>query len=138
MCTRIGSSDPGHRLRGWADANPIGSEQNDEGKIFLNMQSWAQLGKIVPEERWEQAWNSVKEMLDSGWGLMLNWPAYTKYVHNVGRLSSIRPGAAENASVYTHGNAFMLLALLERGMADEAYTLWQSVQPGNPDRPTII
>jgi cellobiose phosphorylase len=119
------------------DANPIGSQQNEEGKIFLNMQSWAQLGRIVPEERWEQAWNSVREMLDSGWGLMLNWPAYTKYVHNVGRLSSIRPGAAENASVYTHGNAFMLLAQLERGMADEAYALWQAVQPGNPERPVL-
>ena len=119
------------------DANPIGSQKNDEGKIFLNMQSWAQLGKIVPEERWHKAWESVGEMLDSGWGLMLNWPAYTKYVHNVGRLSSIRPGAAENASVYTHGNAFMLLALLERGMADEAYELWKSVQPGNPERPVL-
>jgi len=119
------------------DANPIGSAQNDEGKIFLNMQSWAQLGSIVSDARWEQAWDSVRERLDSGWGLMLNWPVYTKYVHNVGRLSSIRPGAAENASVYTHGNAFMLLALLERGMADEAYALWQSIQPGNPDRPVL-
>ncbi len=119
------------------DGNPIGSHQNEEGKIFLNMQSWAQLGRIVSDERWEQAWNSVQEMLDSGWGLMLNWPAYTKYVHNVGRLSSIRPGAAENASVYTHGNAFMLLALIERGMADEAHALWQAVQPGNPERPVL-
>ena len=116
-------------------ANPIGSQQNEEGKIFLNMQSWAQLGKVVGDERWEQSWQSVKQMLDSGWGLMLNWPTYTKYVHNIGRLSSIRPGAAENGSVYTHGNAFMLLALFERGMADEAYKLWQAVHPGNPERP---
>jgi len=119
------------------DANPIGSDQNDEGKIFLNMQSWAQLGGIVPEGRWEESWKQVQDKLDSKWGLMLNWPAYTKYVHNVGRLSSIRPGAAENASVYTHGNAFMLLALLERGMADEAYELWNNVQPGNPERPVL-
>ena len=42
---------------------------------------------------------------------------------------------AENGSVYTHGNAFMLLALLERGMADEAYELWRAIHPGNPARP---
>lgn len=119
------------------NANPIGSQKNEEGKIFLNMQSWAQLGRIANGERWQQSWQCVCEMLDSGWGLMLNWPAYTKYVHNIGRLSSIRPGAAENASVYTHGNAFMLLALLERGMADEAYALWQSILPGNPKRPVL-
>jgi len=117
------------------DANPIGSQQNEEGKIFLNMQSWAQLGKVAGDDRWEQSWQSVNQMLDSGWGLMLNWPTYTKYVHNIGRLSSIRPGVAENGSVYTHGNAFMLLALFERGMADEAYELWQAVHPGNPERP---
>ncbi|MEN8254448.1 MAG: hypothetical protein ABFR33_03155 [Verrucomicrobiota bacterium] len=117
------------------DANPVGSQHNEEGKIFLNMQSWAQLGKVADDDRWEQSWHSVNQMLDTGWGLMLNWPTYTKYVHNIGRLSSIRPGAAENGSVYTHGNAFMLLALYERGMADEAYELWKAVHPGNPSRP---
>jgi len=117
------------------DANPIGSRKNEEGKIFLNMQSWAQLGRVVDDDRWERSWSSVRQMLDSGWGLMLNWPTYTRYVHNIGRLSSIRPGVAENGSVYTHGNAFMLLALLERGMADEAYELWQAIHPGNPERP---
>lgn len=117
------------------DGNPIGSQYNEEGKIFLNMQSWAQLARVADDSRWEQSRHSVNQMLDSGWGLVLNWPTYTRYVHNVGRLSSIRPGAAENGSVYTHGNAFMILALLERGMADEAYQLWQAIHPGNPARP---
>jgi len=117
------------------DGEPIGSSKNDEGKIFLNMQSWAQLGGIVSDERWEKAWSACLERLDTGWGFMLNWPTYTKPRSNIGRLSYMRPGICENGSVYTHGNAFLLLALLERGLADESLKLWRDVHPGNPARP---
>lgn len=117
------------------DGQPIGSKENGEGKIFLNMQSWSHLGGVASEDRWNKAWTAVRRHLDSGWGLMLNWPTYHRPQDNVGRLSYIRPGAGENGSVYTHGNAFMLLALLERGMADEALALWRAIHPANPDRP---
>jgi len=86
------------------DGNPIGSHKNEEGKIFLNMQSWAQLGKICDDERWKSANDAVYKYLDSGWGLSLNWPTYTKPTPNVGRLSYIRPGICENGSVYSHGS----------------------------------
>lgn len=117
------------------DAKPIGSATNEEGKLFLNMQSWAQLGRVADDARFESAWAACRQHLDSGWGLMLNWPVYTKPQPNVGRLSYLRPGICENASVYTHGNAFMFLALLERGRADEAYRVWRDILPGNPKRP---
>lgn len=120
------------------DGNPIGSKENDEGKIFLNMQSWAQLGRVCDDERWATALVSTYQHLDSGWGLMLNWPTYTKPQSNIGRLSYLRPGACENGSVYTHGNAFLLLAMAERGMADAALKCWHDIHPGNPRRPVTL
>ncbi|MCC7145034.1 MAG: hypothetical protein IT443_01165 [Phycisphaeraceae bacterium] len=117
------------------DGKPIGSAGNEEGKIFLNMQSWAQLGKVADDGRFNTAWAACQKHLDSGWGLTLNWPTYTKPQANIGRLAYLRPGICENGSVYTHGNAFMFLALLERGQADEAWAVWQGVHPGNPKRP---
>ena len=113
----------------------IGSEENDQGKIFLNMQSWAQLGRVVSDERWKIAFENVEKYLDSGWGYMLNWPTYTKPALNIGRLSFLQPGICENGSVYTHGNAFLMLALLERGMADKALKVWRDISPDNPVRP---
>lgn len=113
----------------------IGSKVNDEGKIFLNMQSWAVLGDVAGADRIRQSFAAVDEHLDSGWGLMLNWPTYTKPADNIGRLSYLRPGICENGSVYTHGNAFMMLAMLEAGMPDKALKLWRDVHPGNPARP---
>ncbi len=117
------------------DGCPIGSKQNEEGKIFLNMQSWAQLGRVCDDDRWNSAWQNVEKHLNTGWGLMLNWPCYTRPQANVGRMSYVRPGAAENGSVYTHGNAFMFLALLERGMADRALQLWREILPNYEKRP---
>ncbi len=119
------------------DGRPVGSKSNPAGKIFLNMQSWAQLGRVCSPARWEQSWANVRRRLDTGWGLMLNHPTYTKPVANVGRLSYLRPGICENGSVYTHGNAFMLLALLERGLADEAWRLLKAIHPANPRRPMV-
>jgi cellobiose phosphorylase len=117
------------------DGEPIGSAKNDEGRIFLNTQSWAHLGGVADDERWTKSWAAAREQLDTGWGFMLNTPAYTRVHPNVGRLSYIRPGAGENASVYTHGNAFLFLALLERGLADEALEVWRGINPANPARP---
>ncbi|MEN6385852.1 MAG: hypothetical protein ABFD79_11740 [Phycisphaerales bacterium] len=117
------------------DGKLIGSEKNEEGKIFLNMQSWAQLGRVVTDERWKIIFENVEKHLDSGWGYILNWPTYTKPTPNVGRLSYLQPGICENGSVYTHGNAFLMLALLERGMADNALKLWKNINPCNPARP---
>ena len=117
------------------DGKPIGSQSNPAGKIFLNMQSWAQLSRVCTPDRWKKSWRNVRHRLNTGWGLLLNWPTYFKPVANVGRLSYLRPGICENGSVYIHGNAFMLLALLERGMADEAWQLLRDIHPGNKRRP---
>lgn len=117
------------------DGQPIGSAKNKEGKIFLNMQSWAQLGRICSDRRWVESLSAVDEYLDSGWGPMLSWPVYTKPDPNVGRLSYLRPGICENGTVYTHGVAFLYLAFLERGLADRALKLWRDIHPENPNRP---
>jgi len=117
------------------EGKPIGSEKNEEGKIYLNMQSWAQLGGICDDKKWESSVENVNKYLDSGWGLMLNWPTYSKVDTSVGRLSYLRPGICENGSVYTHGNAFYYLALLERGLADDALKVWKDIHPANENRP---
>lgn len=119
------------------DGRAIGTRRNAQGKIFLNMQSWAQLGRVCSDERWDAAWHSVQKHLGTGWGLKLNWPTYTKPEPNVGRMSYMSPGICENGSVYTHGNAFMLMALLERGLADEALGLLREIDPVNARRPVV-
>jgi cellobiose phosphorylase len=55
---------------------------------------------------------------------------------NVGRLSCVEPGCAENGSVYSHGNAFLAVALLEHGMAEEGFEVIRRIMPCNPENPS--
>lgn len=121
------------------NGRPVGSASSKAGQIYLVSQAWAQLGGLCGgtegAARWSSAWAAVRARLDTGWGLMLSAPPYTQPDPAIGRVSFIRPGHNENASVYTHGTAFAMAALLERGAANEALALWRSILPNHPARP---
>ena len=53
------------------NGDPVGSSQNQEGKIYLNTQSWAILSGIAPPERAIQCLDSVSQLLDTEYGVML-------------------------------------------------------------------
>ncbi|MBN1458766.1 MAG: hypothetical protein JXA57_04465, partial [Armatimonadetes bacterium] len=98
------------------DGNVIGSKRNEQGKMYLNSQSWALLAKIVPQDRLETMLASIEKHLSTPWGHMLLYPTYTKMHENIGRLSLLEPGCSENASVYTHGESFLIMGLLQAGL----------------------
>lgn len=114
----------------------IGSRTNDQGRIFLNTQSWALLSQTAAADRIGPMIASVKEHLETPWGHLLLSPTYTTKHANIGRLSLVEPGCSENASVYTHGEAFLILGLLLHGRADEAYDCLRRIAPHNPDNPS--
>ncbi len=108
---------------------PIGSKKNTQAKIFLNSQSWAMLGHVADRKRFERAVASCDKYLLTDLGYALLWPTYTRFDPHVGRISSMQPGIAENGSIYSHGNVFMMLAFLEAGMADRAYDVFRRINP---------
>ena len=114
----------------------IGSKINRQGKIFLNTQSWAMLSDTAPRDRIDAMLKSLRKHLWTPYGYMLLSPTYTKVQANVGRLSCIEPGCSENASVYTHGNAFLAVALLQLGLADEGFDVVRRMMPFNPENPS--
>ena len=118
------------------EAQVIGSRTNKQGRIFLNTQSWALLSRTVPEDRLEVMLRSVKQHLETPWGHQLLHPMYTRKQDNVGRLSLLEPGCSENGSVYTHGESFLVMGLLQAGRADEAYDALRRIMPYNPDNPS--
>src|SRR5690625_2305064 len=60
--------------------NKVGSKENEEGKIFIESQGFCGMAGIGREEGMvEKSMNSVKEWLDTPYGIVLQQPAYTKY-----------------------------------------------------------
>ncbi|MFB3893321.1 MAG: GH36-type glycosyl hydrolase domain-containing protein [Phycisphaerae bacterium] len=99
---------------------PIGSSRSAEGKLHLNVNTWSIFsGVAAAAGREEQVWKAI-EQLASPFGHILLKPSYTLASRKgVGRIADIMPGMFENGSVYTHGEAFYLFALLSAGKADD-------------------
>ncbi len=118
------------------NGSPIGSRINKEGRVFLNTQSWAMMSGTVSEERIKVLNNSINKHLFTPYGYMLLYPTYTHKCDNIGRLTCVEPGCNENASVYTHSNAFLIVGLLKSNLPDLAFDLINRIMPYNPKNPS--
>jgi cellobiose phosphorylase len=122
-------------IRAYDDSgNPVGSSRRDEGEIYLNTQSWSVISQIAPKEKGIQCMNSVKKHLDTEYGIMLLAPAYSRYHPEIGALSSFAPGLKENASIWSHANAWAILAECVLGRGDQAYEYCKKLAPPTKNR----
>lgn len=116
----------------------IGSHQNQEGKIFLNAQTWAIIAGTTDEKRQKQLLYAVEKMLDSDVGPLLLYPAYTTPDSHIGYLSRYAPGVRENGGVYMHAATWLIWALCIRKYHSNAYEMYRKISPIynglNPDR----
>ena len=108
----------------------IGSGDSEQGKIFLNAQSWAMIAGIADERRSEQLLQSANELLKTDIGYLLLAPTFTAPDPHIGRISYMEPGICENGTVYSHVNAWMILGLLRSGKIEEAYDTFKRITPG--------
>jgi cellobiose phosphorylase len=110
--------------------NPIGSDQNKEGKIFLNAQSWALIAGIADEDKPDSLIVSADKMLKTEIGYRLLAPTFSSFDPRVGRISCLEPGICENGTVYSHVNVWYMMGLLRAGKADLAYETLKRIAPG--------
>ncbi|MFX1364480.1 MAG: GH36-type glycosyl hydrolase domain-containing protein [Promethearchaeota archaeon] len=111
------------------DGEVIGSQKNEEGKIFLNTQSWAVFSKVAPEERAFQSMDSVRKYLNTDYGIKLLHPPYTKFYPKMGGISTFPPGLKENAGVFCHTNPWAEIAECILGRGDTAFEYYKKIAP---------
>ena len=73
--------------------------------------------------------DSVHELLSSPYGAHLNWPAFTEVDDSVGFLTRVYPGIKENAAIFSHPNAWPIIAEAMLGRGDEAVALYDAISP---------
>jgi N,N'-diacetylchitobiose phosphorylase len=117
-------------VRGFTrDGVRIGSAANEEGKIFLEHQAWPVIAGITTPERGRASMDAVRELLGSRYGSHLNWPAFTKVDDTVGFVTRVYPGVKENAAIFSHPNAWPIVAEAMLGRGDEAVALYDAICP---------
>lgn len=108
----------------------IGSNENKEGKIFIESQGWCAMAKVGLEEGMvEKSLDSVKKYLDTPNGIVLNNPAFTEYVVEYGEISSYPAGYKENAGIFCHNNPWIMIAETILGRGDYAWEYYRKICP---------
>ena len=118
------------------DGTPLGSAQNDEGKIDSVAQTWAVLSGAGSLARAERAMSAVGAHLvrrGSGTILLLS-PPFDRTALAPGYIKAYIPGVRENGGQYTHAAAWVVLALTRLGRGDEAVELFHMLNPANHTR----
>ncbi len=118
------------------DGTPLGSSQNDDGRIDSVAQSWAVLSGAASTSRAERAMSAVRTHLvrrGSGVILLLS-PPFDHSALEPGYIKGYIPGIRENGGQYTHAAAWVVLALALLGSGDEAMELFHMLNPINHSR----
>ncbi|MEF2965296.1 glycosyl transferase [Paenibacillus sp. M1] len=108
----------------------IGSKENEEGQIFIEPQGICVMAGIGVEEGLaDKAMTSVKEKLDTKYGIVLQQPPYSKYYLNLGEISTYPPGYKENAGIFCHNNPWIMIAETVLGHGDRAFEVYSKIAP---------
>ena len=153
LCDFIGKPDEAKRARdevakmtkallsdGWdgkwfvraydANSHKVGSKECEEGQIFIEPQGFCVLAGVgVESGEALTALDSVRDILDTQYGIMILQPPYTKYHLELGEISSYPPGYKENAGIFCHNNPWVSIAETVIGRGDRAFEIYKKTCP---------
>jgi cellobiose phosphorylase len=118
-------------LRAYDNAgNKIGSSENEEGRIFVEPQGFAAMAGIgIDNGRVEKALDAVEKLLACEYGIVLNYPAFTRYYIEYGEISTYPPGYKENGGIFCHNNPWIMIGETVLGRGDRAFDYYRRIAP---------
>jgi cellobiose phosphorylase len=118
-------------LRAYGDhGQKVGSRECEEGQIYIEPQGFCVMAGLgVDDGRAQRALDSVRERLETDYGILLHQPAYTRYHPELGEITSFPPGYKENGAVFCHNNPWVIIAETMLGRGDRAFSLYRRFAP---------
>ena len=118
-------------LRAYDDfGNKIGSNECENGKIFIETQGFGTMAKIGKAKGYpEKSLDSVKKYLDSKYGIVILWPAYQDYHVELGEVSSYPPGYKENGGTFCHNNPWVIIGEIVNGRPQDGFEHYKKFAP---------
>ena len=114
-----------------ADGFKFGSSENEEGKIFLNSQSWAILSGHASDERARIAMESVNKYLATDYGLQVCDPAFEKTDFKVIKAILMNKGMKENGGIFNHTQGWAIMAEAMLGNGNRAFDYYRRFMPAS-------
>lgn len=111
------------------DGLKFGSKENEEGRLYLNPQTWAVLSGHADKKRSKIIMNTVAKNLASEYGIALLDPPYEKTEHSVIKAPLFNKGMKENASIFQHTQGWAVMAEAKNGNGNRAFDYFKSYLP---------
>lgn len=157
LCDRVGRPQEATRIRGatgrmtaaveehgwdgeWflraydATGAKIGSHENAEGRIYIETQGFGAMAGIgLADGKVLKALDAVADYLACEYGIVLHYPAYTRYHLELGEITTYPPGYKENGGIFCHNNPWVVIGetVIRRG--DRAYDYYCRTAPAFQD-----
>ena len=113
-----------------AYGHKIGSHECEDGQIYIESNGFAVMAEIgLDDGRAQKALDSVKDKLDTKYGIVLQQPAYKEYHLELGEVSSYPPGYKENAGIFCHNNPWVTIAETKLGRGTRAFETYTKICP---------
>ena len=114
-----------------AGGRKIGTQQDKEGKVHMESNTWAVFSGAADKRRGEDAMDAVDEYLYTPYGLLLSAPSYTENDDEIGFVTRVYPGVKENGSIFSHPNPWAWCAEAKLGRGDRAMKFYNALLPCN-------
>ena len=111
------------------DGSPLGSNENAEGRIYTNAQSWSIMSGFASNDRMHTALDSVNKYLNTENGIKLSYPGYDGFDPAKGGISTYPPGAKENGGIFLHSNPWVMIAETIAGNGERALQYYSQINP---------
>jgi cellobiose phosphorylase len=86
-------------------------------------------GLGLEDGRAARALDAVATWLACDHGIVLNYPAFTRYRLEYGEISTYPPGYKENGGIFCHNNPWVMIAETVLGRGDRAFDYYRRIAP---------
>jgi N,N'-diacetylchitobiose phosphorylase len=114
-----------------ANGLKIGTQDSEEGRVFIESNTWAVVSDAASPERALAAMDAVDRHLYSEFGLHLLWPAFSKPNDDIGFMGRVYRGIKENGAIFSHPNPWAVIAECKLGRGERAMKFYDSLLPYN-------
>jgi cellobionic acid phosphorylase len=115
------------------DGTAFGVSSDEEGRIWLNPQSWALMSGVATAQQQAKILAAARDHLETPFGPVVLTPSYTSMKEHIVRVTQKHPGTAENGSIYSHAASFYIYALYQVGEVDRAFDMLKRLLPSADD-----
>jgi cellobiose phosphorylase len=111
------------------DGMKFGSQDCEEGKIWLNPQTWSVISGFNGGEKASAVLKKVQEQLFTEYGIMVCDPPYIKTDLGVIKAPLFNAGTKENGGIFCHTQGWAVMAEAMQGNGNQAYDYFRAYMP---------